>query len=549
MTKDASWYVAAQNNDQESRVPDKTIDDSKNYCYEKMTNRELEQRHKDSNIMARNEFRNFSLEKLVLHESIIEISLNYQTPDEKLFQGMCTELQANANLAAYKDNLAENIQSSKQESSQQIEKFRNNPDGDLILKGWHEKLDAAYPELSDNKKLDIMQNSLYDKILSTKNEILAQEIVKNAVISTSFTEYAQKALKLTSHSEETRQSVLVVGGAASGKGSITILAKKSLKDDTVELNPDLYKKLILPEHKIDYTLYDKRDTKIQHGSITHTESSIIFDKIADRWSQMAKSGRAPNLLMDVCRAGNWMIDIASSGNTKINVMAANVSTSSALDRAWQRGEATGRFMPTKDLLQGHADQIYTQSNAITNRSCNILVFSTETVYGHVPTLAMFTDQESKSLNIVDHKAVVHYLHKASINPQATSEENLHNLRSSTYLIDTIKNITTNQHDSSKTLSVNFFDDKGELFATLQNDKIQIHASNFQNFSETLQSNKHLNRIMESAIAKNITFIHENKSLETLINNTIELKKSMTLLPVNEKNDNIRMPVQKKGMQL
>lgn len=242
-----------------------------------------------------------------------------------------------------------------------------------------------FENISENSeqvdRLKTIAAVLFDKTLSEKNDLSVKNLVEETLDSEKF-----KDLKrLLIYSDQNRKSILVVGGVASGKGSVTELQLKFLlAEGAVEINPDLYKKLILSDKDID-PKYNLEQTRIFHGSITHDESSIIFDKIALRWADKAKQGKAPNLLMDVCRAGNWIIDTASSGNTNVEIHAANLDTEVALRRSFERGKQTGR-MPTEWLLTGHKDQFYTQSNAIKNKNCNLVVYSAENPLGHVPTL-------------------------------------------------------------------------------------------------------------------------------------------------------------------
>ena len=192
------------------------------------------------------------------------------------------------------------------------------------------ELQSIIDFMNENKEriiVDLVANAENLK----ENKRIVQMIVsgKEGVFDSNYVEQFEK---LTQHGSDTRQSFLIVGGAASGKGSVTSAVKKEQQDtnDLLEINPDLYKKLLLP--------YEEIGENIEfHAALTHAESSIVFDSIAEKWQNMCRNNEAPNILMDVVRAGKWQLDVLSTAGTKISISTPLLPVQVALQRCYERG--------------------------------------------------------------------------------------------------------------------------------------------------------------------------------------------------------------------
>lgn len=519
-TKKNNWYVPSlSEGNQKLNIPSVTLNEPGNYIYSNLSNVDIVKRQNYSMQMVGDKLLNLSIEKLIIHEAIINISLNYQMKSEESFQDICNKLtniaKTTINQEIYQSQLAENVNKAKLETQNLISLFISNSGDTKIekLNEWMHKLESI-PEnkdLTKEQKIKILADSLFDQILIDKNEKTIQGIVNESVHMAEFKQEVQGISKITFYKDVERKSILVVGGAASGKGSVTALTKNIiLNNDATEINPDLYKKLILSEDNID-NQYDKEQTKLNHGSITHAESSLIFDKIAARWQKLAEQGQAPNILIDVCRASNWIIDIASTGKTKVEIHAATLDTETALERSYKRGEDTGRFMPTKGLIQGHKDQINTQTNAINNLNCDLILYSTAGNFGDPPSPVLIAMNDEKRINIFDIKPALDFFKKQNLNPDAENKESLYSENSAKSIVKSLKEYSKNMTPcfyNKEQKQIAMIDKEGNLVI----DK-EVSVNEFKEFD----NNNALQTIIKGIKENGGKIKTENKYLKPLLN--------------------------------
>lgn len=419
------WYVPGLLSDGVSDILQPTIYDNNNYVYQEGI--DIKKRHYDCAQLGiitpdRTAYFNFHFQKHIEHWSIAKISLNYN---------IANELQL---LETSKDLI---IIATKIANEEYIDIFLNNQ-----REAEQEVIDQLNfsPKILSEETNQLMADCLFDKFLSDKNRHTAEIVVNRAFDSKDFRNKTKDISRLIYFDNESRQSILVVGGAASGKGNIAKLVKKAiLHNNALELNTDFYKNIILSKDIIS-TKYNQTSYIKFHGSISHNESSVVFDLIIHEWSKQAQKGKAPNLLVDSCRASNWIINIASSGNNSLEIYVANLDTEVALTRAYERGEKTGRFVPSEFLLRSHKDQLFLLSRAINQYNIKITVYDT---LERTPKLSMTTDAEKKELYVIDVKSAVTFSSKININTQAKNNKTLYNIMESFRFIEIMQNFAQN----------------------------------------------------------------------------------------------------------
>ena len=457
----ANWYVPSINT-AETQLPDGlyiTMFDAKNHINEGLSSEQIRQEY-EQNAKAVGEYiLSLSPERLALHETIVAMSMNLKFQSEDDFVAKFHEIYKVAVLpriqekSNYFESMAVLRRKSIERSAQKYFSEDSN-DSDIKYKSEFEHYNGRFIknyeryelQLAELKKrtreerptraereeirqlqkaVDFMRENkeriIIDLVANTvtlnENKRIVENIIsgKDGVFDSNYIEQFEK---LTQHNSETRHAFLIVGGAASGKGSVTEAVKSEQPDrnDVLEINPDLYKKLLLPFEEV-------KDFIELHGSLTHAESSIIFDSIAERWQNSAANGNAPNILMDVARAGNWQLNVLGTGNTKISANTPMLPIEVALERSYKRGEKTGRFMPTRELIQGHKDQIALNKNAM-KRGVDYRFYDTNVNFGEpTPLVAKFDAQTSK-MDIYDANVMWDYFSKSQLNPEARTADDL-----------------------------------------------------------------------------------------------------------------------------
>jgi len=159
--------------------------------------------------------------------------------------------------------------------------------------------------------------------------------------------------KLSVHSGNERQTFMLAGAPACGKG--TILEKVLIKangelgidpSDIVKINTDSHRVLVSEG-------VDLGNDKKKHASLNNDESSFITSLAYEKMRGRIAKNSAPHLLIDgvVLSQSRMDLGLAFNGNLDITVVTLNVDES--LNRAYSRGEKEGRFVHTDYLVKSH----------------------------------------------------------------------------------------------------------------------------------------------------------------------------------------------------
>ncbi|AZL15762.1 zeta toxin family protein [Rickettsiales endosymbiont of Stachyamoeba lipophora] len=535
-----NWYVESLNPQNFNQIPPITLFDSTRYPYGNITPLEIQLRQSMAWPITSQNLCNMNYEHIIKHEAIVAISTTFRINDEK-------QLEKAVKQALY---LAPQIDIDPKQvlteatslvGSYFNDTLDNQSSTYKILQEWSNNYDQKIDSII-NFNSDIISNLSINKedykTIETKKKILS-DLYFDKTLMEKYTELAEKTISKTLNTEEfsnlqrltirnkdNRKALLVVGGAACGKGSVTAELKKGRTyEDQVELNPDLYKSIILPHNEIDRSKYNHEQTRLAHGSITHPESSVIFDKIAERWQKMANVNAAPNILMDVARAGRWMTNTLSSGGTTVEIHAADLDSNIAIHRSYQRGEATGRFMPTKELLRGHQEQVDLQSDALTKRtpSSNLVVYNSEGQIGDPLKIVLLGDKDNKTISIFDAKTMIDYLSKKQLNINATSPEELYENHSNLQL-------TKNLLEFANNFKVIFHNEHKQPILSIHNEGKGVIANIFdtQLFNTELISNPNLLKLV-TGLKENTVDINID-----LFNQAIKIGSNITALSGGDK---------------
>lgn len=540
----ADWYVPSISN-AEKELPEGlfiTMFDAKNHVNEGLSSERIKQEY-EQNAKAVGEYvLCLSPERLALHETIVAMSTNLKFQSEDDFIEKFHKIYNDEVLPKIKDkeNYFAQMSVLRRKSVEQsaVKYFRGNETSDIKHLEDFKYYDARFiknlerytqriAELENNFKQErpsraereeMKQLTKIVNFMQENKERIIVDLVANAVtlrenkrlVETIISgkdgifdsNYIEQFDKLTQHSVDTRQSFLIVGGAASGKGSVTNAVKneQSDKNDLLEINPDLYKKLLLP--------YEEIGDNIEfHAALTHAESSIVFDTIAERWQAMARDNKAPNILMDVVRAGKWQLDVLGTADTKISVNSPMLPVSVALERCYQRGVQTGRYVPTRELIAGHKEQILSNKNAM-KRGIDYRFYNTNVKFGEpTPLVAQFDAKQSK-MTIYDMGVMWDYFSKSQLNPDARSAEDLSFASPKT----TAKEII----EHTEFMDIAIKDKEGLIVALAQRDeKIIFAVKNFDRLIDNMGKENALNMLI--GLKQNDVEIRADEQVLNLVN--------------------------------
>ncbi len=564
MKKNADWYVPSLSS-ANTELPEGlyiTMFDSKNHTSE-LSSEQIKQEY-ERNAKAVGEYvLSLSPERLALHETIVSIStlLKVQSEDDfvdtfhkiykeqvlpaieakkSLFESSKKIITSNVEKQAstyfssstnkdtdydeffnkYSDQYSKNITKYKEELEQlKTKTTTERPTREDRAK--IKNLTSIIDFMQQNKERIIIDLTINAKVLETNNAIVKRTISGTKGIFDS--EYINQFDNLTLHSQEDRKAYLVVGGAASGKGSVTSSVKNSQDDanDLLEINPDLYKKILLPFSKV-------KGYEELHAAITHVESAMVFDNIAERWQNMALEGKAPNILMDVQRAGNWQLGVLGTGDTSIYASSPVLPTTTALDRAYMRGVKTGRFVPTEEIIKGHKEQLSLNLNAM-KKGVSYKFYDTNVNFGDpTPLIAEYSPKNSE-MKISDMGAMYDYFSKGELNSSARNLDNLS--------FATPKSTAKAIIEHGKFMDINIFEQDKQIAKLTQGGSVfevndwqslqqqmgekeatELLQGIYENKVKISSNDKSIKEVMDKIIAKtNKQEAQENTTSKTVIN--------------------------------
>jgi len=410
------------------------------------------------------------------------------------YQSECDELKNK--ITAYDNKDASS--SAKKPSAKERARFKELNDLIQDLKASKEDLIVKYVTdilLLENNQKEVETLLVGDNLTSPSAALYDPSLIK---------EYALQHNKMLT--SEDRQGIIVAGGAASGKGNITDLQKAKLfSDGVIELNPDLYKPILLP--------FKDFNSDIQlHGSLTHQESSDVFDKLTARYQQATSSNKAPHILMDVARAGSWMRSIVGAGDTKIEIHTPVLDTLEALKRSFSRGQATGRFMPTQGLAIGHKDQIFLNKRVIEDET-PIYFYNNDIPFGEKPPVAFFYAGQG-DIEVNDVHTLYTYFTKGSLNPYGINAEQVDQSTPASVVKDMLSYVTDDRH-------MVFNDPKTEQsFANLSPDTLEISDHFAYHVPKSLHKDL-FHKIIQGALENGLNIKCNNPDIQNLVSDITE----------------------------
>ena len=551
----APWYVMASINP--GQGPQETIYDPQNYPHEERSSAQLKNDTRLFQQATGGDTLNLSPCRLALHETILALSIYYNWTNESIFEETTKRIYEEMVLPLVQtfnkqfENIEETINQMIQAMLQTPALSTDSPIAATILtqqqtfdqilsknKANFERLDtkikqynanelaAVRPTLSEraeHKRLgEIIRSATINRdciIEKTVIAIVVQEqttkllrallleptpdfsdlqapLLRNEVLIKQY-----QLIPKNFYDNAERKSILVTGGAASGKGTITKQQRLALDNDVLELNPDLYKKLLL-------AMSDNPEEIKLHGSLTHQESSMVFDRIIDYWVTLAKNGKAPHTLIDVARAGAW-IRWKLSVSTQIEVHTPVLPILEALTRSYDRGIRTGRFMPTEMLIQTHKDQVSINLAAMIS-GCTFTFYDTRVNFNKaLPLVAQFFPTD-KHLSIYDFSLMMEYFKKSTLNSNS---------------MDTASLCKRTPHLTVRSI-LNYVDhmvlpiyEKQEKIAQLQkaaSGKYEIQILNWPLLHHQLANN--CMYLLQGLIENGVQFEHTSPDLTTILGN-------------------------------
>ncbi len=504
------------------------------------------------------DFNPFTPERLALHETAIALATTVKFDGEEAYQASVRNLYRNEILpvvqkeASYFDSLRADIRESLRQrpfkGPEYADKYAQTGETfDKSLEKYREQADILNTKIAEwdtgvsneasvaKERVRLSQLERLIHIMETDREGIILEIATERLFQEKTRAYMSEMIAgalgtqenpgrlalsehldfLTLHPADMRKSILITGAPASRKSLLRehiMEQEMSGSHDAVMMNPDFYKGFLMePEHQ----------TSELFGSLTHAESSLIFDGIAERWQEKARSGSAPDLVMDILRSSRWMRDVASTGDTRVIIANATLPVETTLQSSYERGQETGRFMPSHGLILGHTHQPWLLLDSI-NSGYEVQVFSTDVERGAEPVPAFTFDPATPDrITVYRPDILIDYCEKATLDPTA---HNAAALKRNSTPEQVAGNLLSHVSESRSML---FQNEEGEALAALSKNetgKVTFHveAGQWPALEKALGGGTKAEFLLRGLLAHQVTV--ENETIASTVERiTVELQ--------------------------
>lgn len=222
-----------------------------------------------------------------------------------------------------------------------------------------------------------------------------------------------------------RQTFMVCGGPASGKGSSVYALERSAEksgikwEDVAKINTDAYKPLLLQADTVVPELYSQ---------LAQEEASLVNAKTQEKLKQLAEAGKAPHVLFDQVFVGPDQLKIAKINQGETKVMVVSTEVIDAVERSYSRGTQTGRFENTTGILNCHKNmtkQLPDRVAELHKENVSMRIVDNNVERGKAPITIADIDCYNGHIQIYDDEKMDRFIAKTTINPNAISKDEVY----------------------------------------------------------------------------------------------------------------------------
>ncbi len=228
---------------------------------------------------------------------------------------------------------------------------------------------------------------------------------------------------LTEYALAERITFTVSGAIASGKGALEGLMQDHVKDlgkswdDIMKINGDSYKPLLDPICR--YKASKQR--LILYSQLVQDDITVMGKEINRRLLERIKAtGKAPHAFIDKSFINELGLEIALIGGGKLTGFMASLSVEAAIARAEARGDSTGRFEDTYQILEAHsniADKFVDLLLKYKGADITYTMFDNDVAKGEQPIKVAEVDLKAARLLLYDEARFLKFLNKSNLDAE------------------------------------------------------------------------------------------------------------------------------------
>lgn len=241
---------------------------------------------------------------------------------------------------------------------------------------------------------------------------------------------AHKLEPLPSVNKQEGIAIFTTGGVASGKGSCL----RMVGDILLEREPTPIQWDELLHHNADrlkpFLLNPKIDP-LKYSQYTYEEALLIKERVMSIVEQNGKiSGTYPHFLHDQTKLKGEELKEARRRYGELIVTAVSTEATSAIERAYSRGQQTTRFEHTEGLLSSHQAvpgefiKALNHSELIGQAPMSVVMYDNNSPSRQLILFASI-DMQTKEIIVYDDDCMQAWIKKENICPKAKSEEEIY----------------------------------------------------------------------------------------------------------------------------
>jgi hypothetical protein len=231
----------------------------------------------------------------------------------------------------------------------------------------------------------------------------------------------QQLTALVPPSPHERELFLVAGGHGSGKGSAFLILKHSAECNDIAWSNvskgggDTFRTLLLKHGDVHPELYAQLSSP-EASYISHT---VVKSKLI----ALSHQNTAPHIFIEQLYLGEDKLQLALHNGGNAHVIFVSTAIEVALERAFKRGLATGRYEHVSGVLSAHRGstmQLPQRIKESRGKPVYILIVDNNGAQGTNPISVASIDCLNETIKIFDSAKLLDFIKKTAINVHATS---------------------------------------------------------------------------------------------------------------------------------
>lgn len=304
-------------------------------------------------------------------------------------------------------------------------KIKSRIDNGLYIPG-----EFSFNDNHESITKKIVFDKFYNKIMTKKIELLINPLIID-LLDRKIICYPDTSIplqKLSKHKAAHRHTFLMTGAPASGKGTSygMVMVDASIlgiePTDIIKINTDSFRELVSNQKELG-------SNKLNHASFNYNESYIITKKIYTRLrEEIEYSGNSAHLLIDSVYPTQEKINLGLMDEGRLHVYCISVHPEVSIERAFTRGEATGRYIDTANLLKSHRDISKNFHQFLINNkrsNTDYVLIDNNVLPGEIPDLVAEGNLQSQTIVVHHFTKLIDFINKENINISSTSRKDLY----------------------------------------------------------------------------------------------------------------------------